>query len=179
MLTTTEKSILQNGNIKGKPKKAGDKYKSQVKYRATVKAKNALSDLELLAQIYPKAIDAEKLLKLIEAYLNQESFKITKKERIRKGLPRNLKRKLRETGQVDIIAAFKGKNVVEFGSLREKSGAPLRKNIGQELYFCMMLLKIIKKSIDDSTILGLEPLRNEALMLVYNDGKFSLLNYKL
>ena len=180
MLTKAEKSVLQKSTTK-RGLEASRNYEYQIKFKARKKAEKALDDLEFLAREYPKAVNLELLLNVVDSYLNQESFKITMKERTlqKKGLPRSVKKKLQEAGLADLARAFDDRVMVQVaGVLRDHrqgyESAPLKKNLGQKMFFCYELLGTVMQSLGDLSPIGSMKDGEHLLLLSRKNGKFSL-----
>jgi hypothetical protein len=99
MFSKGERLVLEKGlsltvdKKSGKNLPAAKSYKDQVRKRARRKAKIALEDLKLLVEKYPKDLDPEQLIKILDSYLKQRDFTVTVEERKISRLPPSLGRK--------------------------------------------------------------------------------------
>jgi hypothetical protein len=175
MLTKRQKEILL-----GEKNSYYRKVLSYARRKALVSSK----DLSFLSEIDPKTrvtVLEPMLLSGVKSCLEDEKIEFPQPKRIvggkvslKKGLPYNIKKKLKADGDGDIARLFDGKVMVQkAGILRNDDGSPRRMiTYRQKLDFSYKMLQMIYEFLKEQSTL---PSRYEPkVTLSYKDNEFNL-----
>jgi hypothetical protein len=119
----------------------------------------SFTDLEWLAKTYPQALGQERILKFLSAYLPQPAFHITTEERT----------KIPPLGKTPLVKTIR-REVLQFGDVRDKEGALLKKERGKKAFFCAELLRLIHSALPTDVMLPVKAWRFQPK----EDGKIGL-----